>query len=450
MLRIKTVIWASLGLAALVGSVFAVRAVAFNTPRSDPDRVQRLAGAILPGAEPASQPDWPQWRGPARDGCSPDVGLMKTFPTSGPKIVWKEPVGRGFSSVAISGGRLFTMGQEEPMSGRVTEVVVCRDAQTGREIWKFAYPNGFEERFGSGPRSTPTVDDGLVYAVGPTGIFHCLRADTGAKVWRHDLATECHTRPSKYGVSFSPLVDGDLVYATPGGPDGDSIVAFDKRSGAVVWKGLDDPVGYSSPLVVECAGVRQLLYLSNAALVSLSPETGRVFWRFPWEVDNGFNIATPIAFGNYVFLSSAYNKGCALLEISASAGGTPSVGLVYANEHMRNHFATSVRQGDYVYGFDRTELVCLSLRTGEIAWREGKGRKFQKGTLIAADGKLIVMCESGHLLLVDASPAGYHETASFRVTTTKCWTTPALADGRLYLRDESELTCIDLRQSAEQ
>ena len=279
------------------------------------------------------------------------------------------------------------------------------------------------------------MDDGLVYAVGPTGVFHCLRADTGEKVWRHDLGDEFPAKPLQYGVSFSPLVEGDLVYAITGGQNGNSVVAFDKRSGALVWKSLDDPTAYSSPTAATIAGVRQLLVFTNIALVSLSPRTGAVNWRYPWKTENGFNIATPLVFGDYVFISSGYGKGCALLEVTADPDGglgalaAQRADRVYEHNRMRNHFASSVRCGDDIYGFDQTDLVCMDARTGEIRWREKGFRKFGKGNLLAADGRLILLGESGVLALAEATPAGYRETASFQASRNKCWTVPALREG---------------------
>jgi outer membrane protein assembly factor BamB len=361
------------------------------------------------------------------------------------------PIGRGFSSVAVAGGRLYTMDEQTVAESgaaapRHLEAVVCLDAATGREIWRFSYPNHYDERFGSGPRSTPTVDSNLVFAVGPTGIFHCLRADTGAMVWRHDLVEEFHSRSLQYGVSFSPLVEGDLVYTMPGGPDGGAIAAFHKRTGARAWKALDDPVGYSSPIAVTAAGVRQILFFTNTALVSVAPADGREYWRFPWKTDGGFNIATPLAFGNYVFISSGYGKGCALLEITAEADGALHAASVYEHNRMRNHFASSVRHDDHLYGFDQMDLVCMSVRTGAVIWREKSGRRFGKGSLLVADGHLIILGEDGTLVLAAATPAGYVEKAAHRLAPNKFWTVPALAGGKLYVRNESQIFCLSLGQ----
>jgi outer membrane protein assembly factor BamB len=441
----RVVLWVGPGLLLVGGGVAAVTRMDLERHRKDPERLGRLAETVLPAieAEEVGTDDWPQWRGPHRDGLSRETGLLAEWPAGGPRVLWKQPLGRGFSSVAVAAGRLYTMDEEA--AGPASEGVVCLDARTGRRVWRFGYANHYEERFGSGPRSTPAVDGDRVYAVGPTGIFHCLRADSGEKVWRHDLLEEFAGRRPQYGVAFSPLVEGDLVVATPGGPGGNAVAAFDKRTGRLAWKALDDPMGYSSPVAVTAAGVRQVLVLTNKALVSLSPDKGEVYWRYPWETDNGFNIATPLALGDYVFLSSGYGKGCVLLEVARRDDGSPEPHRVYEHNRMRNHFCSSVRWGDHLYGFDQTDLVCLGVRTGEVAWREKGARTFRKGSLLIADGRLLVLGEDGTLTLADAAPEGFRARASFRVSSGKCWTVPALAGGKLYVRDEAMLVCLELR-----
>jgi outer membrane protein assembly factor BamB len=419
--------------------------------QDDPQRLDKLAVVSLPALQAPAETatDWPQWRGPNRDGVAPLSTRLTDWPSQGPRILWKQAIGRGFSSVAVAHGRLFTMEQEpvsSPPDGSPSphfEAVICRDARDGREIWRFHYPNDYDERFGPGPRSTPAVDGTFVYTVGPTGIFHCLQADSGAVVWRHDLQEEFQGRKMQYGVAFSPLVDGNLVFATPGGPNRNAVVAFDKHSGRVVWKALDDPMGYSSPMLTTAAGVRQLLVFTNEALVSLAPADGTVYWRFPWQTENGFNIATPLVLGNYVFISSAYRKGCALLEITAE-GGTLHVNRVYEHNRMRNYFASSVRWGEHIYGFDEVDLVCMNVRTGAIVWREKGIRSFRKGSVLLVGGQLIILSEEGTLWLAEATPEGYRAKASVRVSTNKCWTVPAWADGRLYVRDESQIVCLEM------
>ncbi len=432
------------GLLLIAGAAFA--RLDLHPRHRDADRLGRLATAVLPAPDQARQGagDWPGWRGRNRDGLSLETNLLTDFASCSPRVLWKQSIGRGFSSLAVVGGRLYTMGQEEEPQNQ--EAVVCLDAKTGRPLWRFRYANHYEERFGSGPRSTPAVDGNCVYAVGPTGIFHCLRADTGEKLWRHDLMAEFDGRPMRYGVAFSPLVEGDRVYVTPGGPRGNAIAAFDKHTGRLVWKALDDTMGYSSPLMCTAAGVRQLVVFTNTALVGLSPEDGRLLWRYPWVTEGGFNIATPVVFGDYLFISSAYGKGCALLEISPEVDASLQPHRVYENTHMRNYFSSSVRYGEHVYGLDMTDLVCMNLRSGELAWRENGSRTFRKGSLLIADGSLYILSEDGVLRVAEATPAGYRCRGSVRVSHNKCWTAPIVAGGRLYVRDEAQIVCLDLKR----
>ncbi len=414
---------------------------------ADPEAMQRLETATLPEVERASAGDWPQWRGPYRDGVSAETGLLTQWPAEGPTVLWRADSGAGISSVSVSAGRAYTLMQYKGPDAQGKEAVVCWDAARGQELWRYAYDCDYAFDHGDGPRSTPTVQGGRVYAVGATGLFHCLQADTGALLWKHDLLQEFHAPNLRWGVSFSPLVDGDLVYTNPGGPNGNSVVAFHAADGTVAWHSLGDHAGYSSPIITEADGKRQLLVFTGGALVSLDPQTGREDWRFPWQTDFECNIATPIAVGNYVFISSGYGKGCALLEV-----GPNDVHRVYQNNRMCNHFASSVYYRGHLYGFNDARLTCMDFRTGTIRWKESG---LKKGSLLLADGHLIVLGGSGKLALVKATPERYVEETSYQLPTSKeCWTVPSLAQGRLYVRatlkgddgrEEGQVLCFKIK-----
>ncbi|MBW3542365.1 MAG: PQQ-like beta-propeller repeat protein [Planctomycetes bacterium] len=338
--------------------------------------------------------------------------------------------------MAVVGGRLYTLMQDGD-----DEAVVCWNAQSGDELWRFRYPAHFASDQGSGPRSTPTLDDDRLYTVGATGILHCLNAANGEAIWRRDLIGELGGRIPDWGVSFSPLIDGDLLFAHPGGAAGRSLAAFDKHTGEVRWSSLDDRPGYSSPVLTTAAGVRQLLLLTGEALVSVAPEDGRLYWRYPWTTTMDANVATALSHGDEIFISSGYGRGCALLKIVPGGSGAVAVELVYANTDMANHFSTSVLYQDHLYGFDDARLACIELASGRVLWRT---RGFRKGSLLLADGYLIVLGENGKLALAEATPAEYRETASFRVSPYRCWTVPTLAGQKLYVRDQHQIVCLDL------
>ncbi len=406
--------------------------------QADEARLRKLQEAVLPDSESAGAKlgDWPQWRGPNRDGLSRETGLLTDWPKEGPKKLWEMKTGIGYSSLAVASGRVYTVLQDEDK-----EAVVCWDADTSQELWRFRYPCKYENSFGSGPRSTPTVDGDRVYAVGATGIFHCLNAVKGDKLWRHELLEEFNAEVPRWGVSFSPLVEGDLVFTTPGRPNGNSLAAFDKLSGDLAWKKYDDPAAYSSPVAATIAGTRQIIFFTQNGLLSVSPKDGALYWRYPWETNFGCNVSTPIVVGDYVFISTGYDKGCVLLEISKSADGSFQAKPVYEHNRMRNHFSSSVRFKDAIYGFDDFTLICMDFRTGKTLW-EHKG--FKKGSLLVADAYLIILSESGEVALAEATPEAYRQKASFQFSHNKCWTVPVLANGRLYVRDEEKIACFEV------
>lgn len=403
-----------------------------TTERDDRQSVASPANIVV--SDPSR--DWPQWRGPDRDGLAHGHGFLNDWPEEGPRLLWKKrTTGPGYSGLAVVGGRLYTLMQDGD-----DEAVVCWNAKTGDELWRFRYLAKFVSDQGSGPRSTPTVNGDRVYTVGATAILHCLDVGTGQPIWRRDLI-EMGGRIPDWGTSFSPLVDGDLVFAHPGGPEGNSLAAFDKHTGKLRWKALNDRPGYASLIISTAAGVRQVLFLTGEALVSVNPEDGRLYWRYPWETMMDCNVATPIVAGDYVFLSSGYGHGCALLKIVPKGSGALTVERVYAHTEMSNHFSTSVLYEGHLYGFDDARLVCMELETGKVLWRT---RGFRKGSLLVADDHLIILGENGELALAEATPARYGEKASFRVSRSRCWTMPALAGGKLYIRDQEQIVCLDL------
>jgi len=406
--------------------------------RSDSERLTRLGRVALP-PHSSGAGEWSQWRGQNRTAVSQEKLSSDSWSSGGPRRLWSVAGGAGHSSIAVGSGRAFTLVQAQD-----EEAAICLEAATGRRLWTTRWTSRFEETSaGVGPHATPTVADGRVYTVGSTGQFHCLDATSGAVLWRHDLLQEFGRSQPQYGVSVNPLVEGDLVIVQPGAR-GAAIAAFDRRDGRRIWNAGDDPDGYSSPMAATIAGQRQIVFLTGESVMGSDVRDGRNLWRVPWRTNGDYNIATPVIVQDYVFVSSGYGKGCALLEITRDAKGSFEARPVYEHPRMRNQFSTCVLWGDHLYGFDDSFLVCMEFRTGKIRWKE---RGFGKGSLIAADGKLIVLGEEGKLALVEARPDGYRELSSSRVSTTRCWASPSLSGGLLFIRDQESIQCFDLRPS---
>ena len=408
----------------------------------DPERAQELADRKFSLATRASN-DWPQWRGPNRDGVSTETDILRQWPKDGPKVLWEAKVGDGFASVAVVKDRAFTIFQD-----RANESVVSWNAETGAECWRFSYPCQYTNSYGNGPRSTPSIDGEFIYTVGATGLMHCLKAFTenpqGEIVWSKDLLKEFAAAAPKWGVAFSPLVEGNRIFIMPGGPNGHALAALDKHTGAIVWKKYDDAASYSSPIAATFGKEPQILFLTGNRLVSVNPESGEQRWEYPWPIDNEINVATPLVVDDYVFISSSYGRGCVMLKIE-KAGEKWKPSRVYKSTRMRNHFSTCVRFKDHLFGFDDSTLTCMSFLTGAVAWKE---RGFDKGSVLLVNDQLIVYGANGILALTEANPERYIEKARFQFSKTanSCWSAPVVSNGRLYVRDQERLVCYDVKE----
>ena len=392
--------------------------------------------ALTLAAGAAFAADWPQFRGPNRDGISRDTGLLKAWPSGGPRVLWKVPLGEGYSGLTVAGGRLYTQ-----VGKGKDDLVLALDAKTGKELWRFRADAKFDNDMGGGSRSTPTFDGGLLYALTAMGKLWALDAKTGKKVWGHDLRQEFGAKPPQWGVSTSPLVEGNLLLVDVGGVDGKSAMAFDKKTGKVVWASQSDSAGYSAPIAITVGGVRQVIFFTGTAVASLSPANGKLFWRVPWRTDWDVNAATPIFVApDKLFISSGYDTGAALFRIT-TAGGKPKAEQVWKSRDMKNQFSSSVLSNGVLYGFDNTTLKALDAATGDERWKE---RGFGHGSLILAEGHLYVLSDRGKLSLVQAAPGGFTEKSSFQALSGKCWTAPTVANGILYVRNEEELKAFDV------
>ncbi len=378
--------------------------------------------------------DWPQYRGQDRSGVGTATGLARTWPASGPRVVWKRPIGNGFSSVAVADGRVYVAAAEGER-----EYAFCLDAATGKELWRadlgLRFPQG---EFGDGPRATPTVVDGKVYAVGGFGILQALDAASGKQLWSVDLPKTFGADVPRFGYSPSPLVDGGLVLADAGGPE-KSLVALDAGTGELKWSVAAGPAGYSSPIAVTLGGVKQYLItrLGSAELISLAPD-GKELWRHA-APPGMYTLPIPVP-GDRLFLSTYDEFGGLLLRVSRQ-GDAFQVQELWKSPRMRNQYNTSVVVGEHLYGFDNATLKAISLTSGEQSWAF---RGFGKGSLIAADGLLYVLSDLGVLALVKADPASYQEIARAQVLEGRTWTSPSIAGTRVYLRDHDEIVCLEV------
>jgi outer membrane protein assembly factor BamB len=418
-------------------------------PADEPNRTElaALKSAILTPKSEQQVEGWNQWRGPRRDGIAAPQALRDQLDHLSRSVLWKAPIKGGFSSFAAANGFLYTMDLASPREERV----LCLDASTGKELWHYTYPEqGFNTY--SGPRATPAVVQGLLYTVGAGGTLLCLPAIAAGQprpLWQHQLMAEFKADLPEWGIACSPLVERDLVIVQPGGKKG-SVAAFDRLTGKLVWSALDDPNGYSSPVAATVAAERQIICFTGRGAVGLRPSDGAKLWYYPWRTQFDQNIATPIVAGDYVFLSSGYSHGCALLHIERDGSKMKVIAAyVKSNRLMRNRHNTSVCMDAYLYGIDSESgvLRCIDLRTGDVKW-ESPDRA--NGCPILADGRLIIQREDGTIDVVEATPRAYKQTAQVKHLLNKgatpCWVLPALDHGRLFLRDPSQIVCLDVKK----
>jgi outer membrane protein assembly factor BamB len=408
----------------------------------------RLAGTalllFLTLAALAAPGDWPQFRGPNRDGASAETGLLQELPPGGPPLVWKATgLGIGYSTIAVVGNRIYTIGEDSEVSS-----VVALNTTDGKKVWsaklgKAGAPGmpAFE-----GPRATPTVEDDLLVAVGQWGDMVCYTAAQGRELWRKDFIKDFGGKRPQWGFSESPLIDGDKVVVTPGGLEG-AIVALNRKTGAVIWrsKGFTDAPHYSSLIVAQIGGVRQYIQLTAESVVGIAAADGKVLWSAARKGRTAV-IPTPIYSDGCVYVTSAYGIGCNLFKIR-EAGGKFTAEEVYANKELSNKHGGVIKVGDFVYGHaDDKGWTCQDFKTGAAKWQYSQ---LGKGSLIYADHRFYLRAEDkGTIVLIEASPAGYKERGRFEQaqrSSKRAWPYPVIAHGRLYLRDMDMLFCYDVK-----
>jgi outer membrane protein assembly factor BamB len=391
--------------------------------------------------------DWPQWRGPQRDGISTETGLMKSWPEGGPPQVWLfNDCGLGYSGPSIVGGRLYIMGARND-----EEQLICIDVNGGKELWQAPIGEALENNWGNGPRGTPTVDGDHVYALGAQGTLICARADNGSLVWSKKMQDFDGKIPT-WGYSESPLIFKDLVLCTPGG-EGGAILGLDKKSGEKKWQmeGVTTGAHYSSIVHSTRNQGPECVQLLADQVLGFNPEDGKLLWSEPWPGQVAV-IPTPIVKDNLVYVTTSYGVGCMLVEVSDDH----SVEKVYANKTMKNKHGGVILVGDHLYGYsDDVGWVCQEFMSGERVWRERE--ELGKGSITYAEGRFYCLGEDeGDVVLIEESTEGWKEQGRFKLepqTTQrkpqgKIWTHPVICDGKLYLRDQELLFCFNIRDGA--
>jgi outer membrane protein assembly factor BamB len=415
-----------------------------------------LAGALLVQTLPLAAADWSQYRGgPGHNGIATE-SVNLSWPAEGPKVLWKVPTQNGFSSFSVAGDKAFIQ-VNRGIQGTLREILLALNADTGKELWTFdiglgKYDSGGDSGAkgndgGDGPRSTPTVCDGKVYVFSQALVLSCLEANTGKVLWQKDLLKEHAGRNIGWKSAMSPVIDDNLVFVGGGGA-GQSLLAFDKDSGQVVWKAFNETITHATPVVGNLHGVRQVIFFLKSGLLAVTAKEGKELWRFPFTFKVS-TAASPVIAGDIVYCSAGYGVGGGACKITKNGDKFTATQLykIEGDKKIANHWSTPVYKDGYLYGlfsfkaFGVGPFKCVEVATGQVKW-EKPG--FGAGQAILVNDKVVALTDDGRVVVVEATPDGYKEVAQAKVLTGKCWSTPALANGRLYVRSTKEGACLDL------
>ncbi len=383
--------------------------------------------------------DWPEFRGPARDSRLAGTTFATNWDEAPPREVWRRRVGLGWSSFTVVGDYAFTQEQRGP-----NEAIVCYRADTGDEVWVNFVTARFDDAMGSGPRATPTFNEGKLYTFGATGILSCLDASTGETLWERDVKTDTNAKIPGWGFASSPLVTGDLAIVFSGGPGGKSVAAYDRVSGDLAWTAGDGTHGYSSGQLARIADVPQVLITSDIGIQSLVPETGEVLWEHRWVISVKSNprcVQPLVADSHTVMIGTAGGKGTRRLRIDR-AEESWTVEEQWTTKQLRPYFNDFVYHDGYCYGFDGNRFTCIDAETGERRWT---GKRYGGQVLLLPDmDALLVLTEKGSVVLLEATPEAHNEIAQFKALSGKTWNHPVIAHGKLYVRNSEEAACFEL------
>ena len=440
--------------AALVGALAFV--VASGLPPAAKGQTNRSKTARTntsgKAAEEAQRGEWSRWRGPNGDGISLETGLLDEWPSEGPPLVWrKKGTGRGYSSVAISGGKIFTLGKKQEKNH-----LIALNLEDGSPLWSTPIGGG------GNPNSTPTVDGDLVFGLSLAGDLACCKTEDGTLVWSKNLGEDFGGKMmSGWGYSESPLVDGDRLICTPGSDEA-LIVALNKKTGDLIWatssqqanigrKG-EDGAGYASLVISNAGGVKQYVTLLGRGLVGVEAATGKPLWAYNGVANGTANIPTPLVGGDMVFGSSGYGTGAALIKLNKSRTGFAAQEVYFLPaKQMQNHHGGMILKDGYIYcgtGHGEGYPLCIEARSGLDAWRPGRGAGSGSAAIAYADNHLYFRYQDGTMALIEATPKAYKLKGTFKAASHngEAWAHPVIAGGKLYLRDQDELLCYDVRK----
>ncbi len=426
-----------------------------------------LIAILQAGCSAPRAAEWPQWGGPNRDFSVHSARLADKWPDDGPTRVWHRELGDGYATITVDNGRLYTMYRTDE-----DEFTVALDAGTGKTIWEHRNPSPFTPlmaEFGAGPHSTPLIVGNRLYTIGSNAVMHCFNKRTGRVLWKHDLVKEYGGPVPGRGYGCSPIAYKNTVIVPVDRPredqegqsetaeettaeakekeavEGQTLMAFDQKSGKLVWKALDLPISYSSPILIKFQGQDQLVLFAAQDLVGVNPDDGTLLWQHPYKTKYGANITTPLWNGDdLLFLSAAYGSGSRVIKLTSKDGKTVPEELWHTKK-MRVHHANVIGVGNYVYGssgdFGPAFFMGMNLETGKIAWRE---RGFKKATCVYADGKVIILDEDGKLALATATPDGLTVHSQCQVSEPYSWAAPTIAGTTLYVRDRKHIMAFDI------
>ena len=387
--------------------------------------------------------DWPQYLGPNRDGVYPGEALTRAWPSDGPKVLWrKRNIGEGMGGIVLAKGRAILFHEIKRY-----DTIECLDAKSGKTLWENNSASNFDAGYGSaaGPRATPAIVGNRVYTMGGKGVVVCTNFATGKTIWKVDTQKLYRAADGFFGMACSPLVEGNAVLLNIGGEAGAGIVALDKNSGKLLWKTLDDEASYSSPVMAKLQGKRRAVFFARTGLAVVDPANGKIDFQNRWRarIQASVNAAAPLVVGELIFVTSSYNTGA--LVVNAATDGYKTA---WSNDtSLSSQYASVMHRGGFIYGtHGRADvppvpaLRCVELETGKVRWSVDD---FGDCMMLRCGDRLLALMESGELVLGQATPAGWREISRAQVVGSGARSQPALADGRLYVRDRNQLLCLD-------